>query len=144
MYGTILNSEPITWNLTYSIFSWPTSGGVSSTFTHVRASVRPCVCHQLTKLFIIFWHSLVTFLGCLYTSSKYLQISCMSVSPLVGLFTYRNQANLGISPVLDDLSSLIFLRHSRDISGLFTDHFKFRVCLSVCWLAYFLTEIRQL
>ena len=38
--------------------------------------------------------------------------------------------------------SEIFLRHSQDISGLFTDHFEFLVCLSVCQLAYFLTEIR--
>ena len=27
---------------------------VSSRFTHVRVSVRPCVCGQLTKLFNIF------------------------------------------------------------------------------------------
>ena len=40
--------------------------------------------------------------------------------------------------------SEIFLRHSQDISGLFTDHFEFLLCLSVCQLAYFLNEIRQI
>ena len=38
--------------------------------------------------------------------------------------------------------SEIFWRHSHDISGLFPDHSDFLVCLSVCQLTYFLTEIR--
>merc|ERR1711954_54853 len=37
--------------------------------------------------------------------------------------------------------SEIFWRHSQDISGLFPNYFEFLVCLSVCLLAYFLTEI---
>ena len=36
----------------------------------------------------------------------------------------------------------IFWRHFQDFSGLCTDHFEFLVCMSVCELAYFLTEIR--
>ena len=40
--------------------------------------------------------------------------------------------------------SEIFLRNSQDISGLFPSHSEFLVCLSVCQLAYFLTEIRPI
>ena len=40
----------------------PPSGGVSSRFTLVRVSVRPCVCGQLTKLFNIFGSGLDIFL----------------------------------------------------------------------------------
>ena len=38
-----------------------------------------------------------------YNISKCLQISSMSVSPLVGLLPYWNLANGGISPVLDEI-----------------------------------------
>ena len=36
------------------------------------------------------------------------------------------------------------MRHSQGVSGLFTDHFEFLVCLSVCQLAYILTKIRPI
>ena len=78
----------------------PPSGGVSSRFTHVRPCVLPCVrlcvyswLNCLISLVldeIYFWNLLETFLGYLYTSSKYFRISCMSVSLLVGFLSYWN------------------------------------------------------
>ena len=65
----------------------------------------------------------------------------MSVSLLVGLLTYLNLANIGSSLVLDDISFWTFWRLSWDICGLFPNNFKFPVCLPVCYLAHFLTEI---
>ena len=52
-------------------------------------------------IFLIF---LDTFLGCFYSISKYLWISCLSVSLSVGLLPYWNQAKTGISLVLDEIS----------------------------------------
>ena len=40
--------------------------------------------------------------------------------------------------------SEIFWRHFWDVGTLFPNNFEFLVCLSVCQLAYFLTEIRQI
>ena len=40
--------------------------------------------------------------------------------------------------------SEIFLRHFWDDGTLFPNNFEYLVCLSVCWLAYFLTESRQI
>ena len=40
--------------------------------------------------------------------------------------------------------SEIFWRHSQDVCSLVPNNYKFLVCLSVCQLAYFLTEIRQI
>ena len=57
----------------------------------------------------------------------------MSVSLLFGLLPYRNQATIGISPV----QMLYFCT-------VFANNEIFIVCLSVCQLAYFLTEIRQI
>ena len=45
-----IKAHPLSLERYDRFFSWPTSGGVSSTFTHVRPSVR----RQLTKLFNIF------------------------------------------------------------------------------------------
>ena len=38
----------------------------------------------------------------------------------------------------------IFWRHSWDVDTLFSNKSEFLICLSVCQLAYFLTEIRQM
>merc|ERR1711954_607792 len=40
--------------------------------------------------------------------------------------------------------SQIFWRHSWDVGTLIPNNFEIVVCLSVCYLAYFLTEIRQI
>ena len=40
--------------------------------------------------------------------------------------------------------SEIFWRHFQGISGLFPNYYEFIVCLSVCQLAYFLTERRHM
>ena len=54
-------------------------------------------------------------MGCCYTSSKYFQISCISVSLLVGLHsTEIRQTEL--SPVLDEIFSMNFFG---DIPGMF-------------------------
>ena len=90
---------------------------------------------------IYFWNFLEAFLEDLYTRSKYFWITCMSVSLLVGVLTYLNLANIGSSLVLDDISFWTFWNLSVDISGLFPNNFKFPVCLPVCYLAHFLTEI---
>ena len=58
----------------------------------------------------------------------------MSVSPLVCLQTYRNQANMGISPYLVD----IFIWNFCTIDP---NNFEFLACLSVCQLAYLITKI---
>ena len=118
----------------------------------------------------------------------------MYVSQLVGLLSYWNQTQEGISPVLDDIflkfvgdiSGLlvhqfqiilnfsyvvsllvdyfltetrqiqgyiqfwirslfeIFWKHSYDVGTLIPNNSEFLVCLSVCQLAYFLTETRQI
>ena len=49
-----------------------------------------------------------------------------------------------ISPVLDEISFWFFLRHSWDVATLLLNYSEFLVCLLVCQLAYFLTEIRQI
>ena len=51
-------------------------------------------------IFLIFFETLMILL---YTISKCLHTSCMYVSPLVGLLTDWNEANIGISPVLDEI-----------------------------------------
>ena len=51
-----------------------------------------------------FWNFLDTFLRCLYTFFDFLQIVRMSVSPIFGLQTYWKWANMGIHPVLDEIS----------------------------------------
>ena len=68
------------------------------------------------------------FLGCLYTISKWLKISCLSVSQLVGLLTSWNYANIGISPVLDKIPYKNFFETFLDVYNFQ----KFLVCPSVC------------
>ena len=60
------------------------------------------------------------------------QIVCMFVNLLFGLLTYCNEANIGISPVLDEINSWYFFRHSWDVFALFPNNYKFLFCLSVC------------
>ena len=81
---------------------------------------------------ISFWNFLEAFLECLYTQSKLFGIVCMSVSLLVGLLPYWFRLIYRYLGFWMRYLSEIFLRHSQDISGLFTDHFEFLVCLSVC------------
>ena len=106
------------WNMLLTSQALPFSAdppllGSVSTFTHVCVCV--CVISWLNCLISLvlddksFWNLLETFLGCFYTSSKWFWISCMSVSLLVGLLSYWNLTNIGISPVLDDISFWIFL-----------------------------------
>ena len=58
---------------------------------------------------ISFWIFLETFLGCLFTCSKQFWIFCMSFSLLLGSLSYWNYTNIGISPVLDEVSFWKFL-----------------------------------
>ena len=81
------------------------------------------------------------FLAYGYTNFKKFWIS---VSLLVALLPYRNETNIEISPVPDDISFWVFWRNFWDICTLFLHNFKFLVCLSVHYLAYFLTKIRLL
>ena len=62
-------------------------------------------------------------------------ISCMSVSPLVSLLPYWNQANTGITPVLNEIYFWIF----GDIPKICVHFFKIDtnflyVCQSITWL----------
>ena len=90
-----------------------------------------------------FWNVLKTFLICFYTSSKLLQIFCMSVSLLVCLLPYWNKTNIGISPVLDDIS---FCNIMENFLGFFftnPQNYICLVCVSLCYLAYLLTKISK-
>ena len=63
------------------------------------------------------------------------QIVCMFVNLLFGLLTYCNEANIGISPVLDEINSWYFFRHSWDVLHYFQIITNFcSVCQSVSWL----------
>ena len=93
---------------------------------------------------ISFWIFLETFLGCWSTFSKKFWIFCMSVSVLFGSLSYWNYTIIGISPVLDKISFWFFWRHSWDVGTLVPNNSEFFVCLSVCYLAHFLTEITQI
>ena len=75
---------------------------------------------------ISFWF-LDTFLRCFFTSSKCLQISCMSVILLVGLLTYWNQAWIRYF-------SENFWNHSWEVFTPFPNNQNFFVCQSVSWL----------
>ena len=73
-----------------------------------------------------------------------IQISCLSVSLLVSLLPYLNQAIQGYLLSLMRYFSEMFLRHSGDVFTPFPNNCKLFGCLSVCQLAYFLTEIRPI
>ena len=67
--------------------------------------------------------------GCSYTGSKSSQISCMSVSLLVGLLSYWNYADIGISPHLDDIYFCNFWRLSLNVSILDQNNSEYLVCM---------------
>ena len=67
----------------------------------------------------------------------------MSVRLLVGLLPYWNSTQIHISPILDDIS-FWFLKTFLGFKKIFPNDSEFLVCLSICQLAYFLTEIRQI
>ena len=60
---------------------------------------------------ITFWNILETFIGYLDTISKWFRISLFSLSLLVVLLPYWYLTNKEISPVLNEISFWIFLRH---------------------------------
>ena len=68
---------------------------------------------------------------------------CLSVCQLAYFLT-------GITPIFGYLQfwirciSEFFQRHSLDVGTLFPNNSEFLICLSVCQLAYFLTDIRQI
>ena len=66
----------------------------------------------------IFWNFLEACLEFWYTRSKCFLISCMCVSLLVGLLPYWNYVNIGISPVLDEISFWTFFEAF--LGGLYT------------------------
>ena len=82
------------------------------------------------------------FLGCSCMSYNFFQISCMSVSLLVGLLPYWKWTNIRISPVLNEISFWFF----GDIPGCWYTCYKWfwiscmSVSLFVCLLHY---QIRQ-
>ena len=75
----------------------------------------------------------------------YRDISCSGWDNfmLVDLLPYWNYTNTRIYPVLNETFLKTFWRHSLDIGALFPNNCEFLVCLSVCYLAYFFTDIRQ-
>ena len=116
----------------------PTSSGVSTRFTHVRACMCLSVYSWLDCLisFVLedrpFWNLLEKFLRCSYISSKYFQICCMSVSLLFGLLHNKNLTNINLYPVLGEKSFWIFQIHSWDAATLIPNSSEFLVCLSLC------------
>ena len=68
----------------------------------------------------------------------------MSLSLLVGLLPYLNYTNIGISPVLDEISFRSFMETFLRCSCTTFNYSKCLVCLSVCQLAYFLTNNRKI
>ena len=86
---------------------------------------------------------LETFMGCLYDISTYFQISCMFVSLFTASLPYLQQVNFGYLWFWMPQLSQIFWRHSWDVSTLVPNNFRFLVCLSVCSLPHFLTEMKS-
>ena len=68
---------------------------------------------------------------------------CLSVCQLAYFLTEIRQIQGYLQFWMRYLSE-IFWRHSWDVGTLFPNYSEFRVCLSVCQLAYSLTEIRQI
>ena len=112
--------------------------------------------HSLTSLLKLcyLWISVVldelsfsnfqeTFLGCFCTSSKYFQISCMSVSLFIALLPYWNSVNIEYIKFWMSYLSEIFWIYSWYVCSLILNNFRFLVWLSVCSLPYFLTKNRS-
>ena len=71
---------------------------------------------------------------------KFLYV-CQSVIWLTSLMKLHKLRNLQLwMRYLSEIS----WRHSQDFDTLFPNNFEFSLCLSVCQLAYFLTEIRSI
>ena len=88
-----------------------------------------------------FWNFLETFLRCLYTSSKWLKISCMSLSLFIASLPYWIWVIFGYIQFWMRYLFQIFWKHSLDVCTLVLNNFRFLVCLSVCSLRHFLTKI---
>ena len=68
----------------------------------------------------------------------------MSVSLLIGLLSYWNTHIMGYLQFWIRNISEIFWRLSWNVFTMCLNNSEFLVCLSVCWLAYFLTEIMSI
>ena len=66
----------------------------------------------------------------------------MSVSLFIAWLPYWDYFNIGYVQIWLSQLSQIFRRHSLDVFTLVQNNFRFLVCLSVCSLPQFLTEIR--
>ena len=77
---------------------------------------------------ISLWNFLETFLVCWQANSKWFWNSFMSLSLLVGLLPYWNYSNIGISPVLEEIS---FWNFMETFLGWSYNSF---LCQSVSWL----------
>ena len=104
------------------------------------------VCQSVSWLIFLFETFLSLFdtcLGCVYTISKWLRISCFSVSLLFSLILYWNHTNIDNFRLGWD----IFLKFLGDTLGTLIHYFQIILifCMSVSLLVgYFLTEIRQI
>ena len=91
-------------------------------------------------IFLIFFE---TFLRCFYTILKFLQISCMSVSPLVGLLTCL--LKLGQYRDISCSGWDICQKFLGDIPGFFLHYFQKNAnCLYVCQSVGWLTSLQLL
>ena len=81
---------------------------------------------------IYFWNLLETFLWCLYTISKKLQISCMCVSLFLASLPYWKLVISGYLPSWMRYISEIFWRLFLDVCTPVANNYKFLVYLLVC------------
>ena len=80
---------------------------------------------------------------CTPVPNNYKFLVCLSVRQLAYFLTEIRQIQGYLKFWMIYLSE-IFCRHSWDVCALVPNNYKFLVCLSVCQLAYFLTEIIQI
>ena len=73
--------------------------------------------------------------------NKFKFVVCLSVCSLPHFLT-EIRLSLDISKCIWAIFFQIFGRHSRDVSALVKNNFRFLVCLSVCSMPQFLTKIR--
>merc|ERR1711954_485153 len=104
----------------------------------VCVSVCVCVCVCLSENF---WRHYWD-VGTLVPNNSDFFV-CLSVCYLAYFLTEIIQI-LGYLQFWTRYLSEIFLRHSWDVFTLVPNNFNFFVCLSVCYLAYFLTENIQI
>ena len=89
----------------------------------------------------IFWR--LSWNDCIQDLNNFEFLVCLSVCQLAYSLTEIKQTQGYLRFWMSDLSE-IFWRRSQDVSTLILNNSEFFVCLSVCQLAYFLTEIRQI